>query len=232
MRSQQPFDRQPQSELAAVAWPKSCDIVHIPGSPTQSRMNGTRGPSDRRSYIPQARSRLQRPLIIGRYAWTLLLFSLSDTAYLEGIRKGIRMSAALGWPCLTSTSPTLLNDTERSRHHPGVPTAKSNGSASSGLVVLDVIAHRGDPPSKTQNLPVVTLWTTLSVCPLVDNAARCPGPQPHQKQGEWNRNCVTHVIGQFCCPCSRLLKGGQAHPSHYVRPSHYRASALPSPAHV
>src|SRR5690242_7768842 len=55
------------------------------------------------------------------------------------------------------------------------------------------------------NARAVDLRTTLCV------AHRVHSPNNNNNRPERNENCVTHVVGQKCYPCSRLLREGVPH---------------------
>src|SRR6266849_5611491 len=45
----------------------------------------------------------------------------------------------------------------------------------------------------------VDVWTTQARCPQVHR------PNNNRRKAEQNEKCVTHVVGQNCYPCPRLL---------------------------
>jgi putative transposase len=69
-----------------------------------------------------------------------------------------------------------------------------------GPVALGVIDHRGDRLKKPARHARGDLWTTPPV------AHRVHGRNSNNR-AERNRKCVTHVAGQICCLCPRLLSG-------------------------
>ncbi len=103
------------------------------------------------------------------------------------------------------------------------PTARSNGGASSSTSIARSPASRSASPRTptagrsasarsfsarspmaaiacaSPNPPAVDLWTTLRV------AHRVHSLSSSNIRPERNRNCVTHVIGQICYLCFRLL---------------------------
>ena len=103
-------------------------------------------------------------------------------------------------------------------------TARSNGGASSSISIARSPASRSassrTPHGWTVSFGPVVLGSLAhgadrlrkpkpARCGLVDDAARRPqGPQPPQQHNspERNENCVTHLVGQTCYPCSRLLR--------------------------
>src|SRR4030088_383515 len=56
--------------------------------------------------------------------------------------------------------------------------------------------------SANPNAPAVDLWTTLRVAHRVHRR--------NNNRPERNENCVTHVVGQNCYLCRRLLRRGVA----------------------
>src|SRR5690349_22312177 len=60
------------------------------------------------------------------------------------------------------------------------------------------------------NARAVDLRTTLCVAHRVHS--------PNNNRPERNENCVTHVVGQKCYPCSRLLKVGSQDSARRVVP--------------
>src|SRR5689334_17264821 len=70
------------------------------------------------------------------------------------------------------------------------------------------------------NARAVDLRTTLCVAHRVHS--------PNNNRPERNENCVTHVVGQKCYPCSRLLGGwGSQDKSRRLGPLPNRKSGLP-----
>ena len=104
------------------------------------------------------------------------------------------------------------------------PTARSNGGASSSTSIARSPASRSASPRTptagrsasarsfsarspmaaiacaSPNPPAVDLWTTLRV------AHRVHSLSSSNIRPERNRNCVTHVVGQICYLCFRLLR--------------------------
>ena len=67
-----------------------------------------------------------------------------------------------------------------------------------GRIELGVITLRGDRLNKPKRKPV-DLWTTR-------RGVAHKAHRPSNNRPERNENCVTHVVGQNCYPCRRLLK--------------------------
>src|SRR5258708_39624737 len=57
---------------------------------------------------------------------------------------------------------------------------------------------------ESPNEQAVDLWTTLRVAHRVHSL--------NNNRPERNGNCVTHVVGQICYLCLRLLRGGGLQP--------------------
>ena len=80
------------------------------------------------------------------------------------------------------------------------------------------------PPAQTQTRP---LWTCGRRCasPTGSTASRS------SNRPERNENCVTHVVGQTCYPCSRLLTGALSKMCEFRRRASGREGLLANSAH-
>src|SRR5258705_13224588 len=66
--------------------------------------------------------------------------------------------------------------------------------------------------SSSVSLPIaVTICESPNVKPVDVRTTQARCPQAHRRNNnrpEQNKKCVTHVAGQNCYPCPRLLRGG------------------------
>ena len=81
----------------------------------------------------------------------------------------------------------------------GLAESAAGWAVSFGPVALGVIAH-GDDRLRKPKSASCGLWTTLRV------AHRVHSPRSRNTRPEQSENCVTHVVGQICYLCSRLLR--------------------------
>ena len=106
----------------------------------------------------------------------------------------VRSNGEIKWRASSSTS--IARSPASRSASPRTPTAGRSASARSFSARSPMAAIACASP----NPPAVDLWTTLRV------AHRVHSLSSSNIRPERNRNCVTHVIGQICYLCFRLLR--------------------------
>ena len=107
----------------------------------------------------------------------------------------VRSNGEIKWRAPSSTSIARSPASRSASQNP--PPAGRSASAPSRSASSPMATTACASP----NPPAVDLWTTLRV------AHRVHSPRSRNTRPEQSENRVTHVVGQICYLCSRLLRG-------------------------